>query len=212
MDGGYRLQSYPDHEDVGLILPQQPVRAVAGDGGIIDMVAREQHACGRARSGDGMRGMNAARDRVACTEDLGQHARMGGRFQLIPVGVLRRHRAPGHRRHEQVAVAHVVKQCLDDRLGAKAAPAQRRDGAMDDQSAVARDADALQDRQEGGRFLLATEPAAITAPSPMLTPAMTLTLCPVHTSLPTVTCLNMSGVRSSRTSSLYCSTQSNEFG
>src|SRR5262249_16278542 len=60
--------------------------------------------------------------------------------------------------------------------------------------------------------LVTTDPAAITAPSPTFTPAVTLTLCPVHTSLPMVTCLNMSGVRSSRTKSLYSSTQSNDLG
>src|SRR5262249_60820681 len=65
---------------------------------------------------------------------------------------------------------------------------------------------------EGGTSLVTTDPAAITAPSPTLTPAVTLTLWPVHTSLPMVTCLNMSGVRSSRTKSLYSSTQSNDLG
>ena len=64
----------------------------------------------------------------------------------------------------------------------------------------------------GGTSLVTTEPAAMMAPSPTLMPAMTLTLWPVHTSLPIDTCLNMSGVRASRSKSLYSSTQSNELG
>ena len=45
-----------------------------------------------------------------------------------------------------------------------------------------------------------------------LTPGMTLTLWPVQTSFPTVTCANISAVRSSRAKLLYSSTQSNDLG
>src|SRR5262249_59425324 len=47
---------------------------------------------------------------------------------------------------------HVVHQCFDNRLGAKALAAQPGNGAMDDQHTVLGNAEALEDRSERGRF------------------------------------------------------------
>src|SRR6516165_12708529 len=97
-----------------------------------------------------MRGVNAAPAGVARAEYLGEHPGMRWRLELIPMRVLGRHRAPRHRRHEQIAVAHVIDQGFNDGLGPKPASAQWRDRAVNDQDTILRHAEALQDRHQRG--------------------------------------------------------------
>src|SRR5262249_55768861 len=63
-----------------------------------------------------------------------------------------RHCSPGHRRHEQVAVVHMLDQGVDDGLGAISPVAQCGDCTVNDQHPVARDAETLQDWSKGGCF------------------------------------------------------------
>src|SRR5262245_1670279 len=130
MDCRYGFETYPDHQNVSLVVAHQPVRAVGGDRRIVDVVARYEERRCRSESSHRMRGVNAAPAGVARAEYLGEHSGMRWRLELVPTRLLGRDRAPRHGRHEQIAAPHIIEQGFDDGFGAKPASTQRRDRAV----------------------------------------------------------------------------------
>jgi tRNA A37 threonylcarbamoyladenosine dehydratase len=76
MDRRARLKTHADHQDVRLVVAHEAIGAIAGDGRIVDMMARSQQPGCRSEAGNRMGGMYAARVRVLRAKYLTEHAGM----------------------------------------------------------------------------------------------------------------------------------------
>src|SRR5262249_61341810 len=76
MDRRARLKTHADHQDVRLVVAHEPIGAIAGNGRVVDMMARSQQPGCRSDAGDRMSGMYAARVRVLRAKYLTEHAGM----------------------------------------------------------------------------------------------------------------------------------------
>src|SRR6516162_3107525 len=85
-----------------------------------------------------MRRMKATMAGVIEPKSLGQDADMGGCFPLVEPRARRSDDTPGHRRHYQGAVMHVIEQALDERLGAEPLSSKRPEGAVNEEHAITR--------------------------------------------------------------------------
>src|ERR1700746_3814070 len=82
--------------------------------------------------------MKTAMRRVVQAKSLSKDADMGGGSELIEPRARRGYDTPGHRRHDQGALAHIVEQPLDERLGAETSSTEPPKRAVHEQHPIAR--------------------------------------------------------------------------